>query len=220
MPNSLQAQLNEFQEQLKEQRERNRQLQAAVDEKKTTASRWLEQRTQELQREAKEQKKAETLQRVFYQIAERSTAGLSFYEFLKSVHGLLEELLYAKNFYVCLCNPDGIHVDFPYYVDEKDGDTMRRNNVPRTNSMTEFVMRTNTPQLIDHARMQAQGQTGDITQPWGDISFSTWLGVPMQIRGAVGGMLAVQAYEAGGTPLYRCGCRRAGLCGQPCQRCH
>ena len=165
MTHSLQAQLDQLQEQFQSLQEKNRQLQAAVDEKKTSASRWLEQRTQELQREAKEQKKAETLQRVFYQIAERSTAGLSLYEFLKSVHGLLEELLYAKNFYVCLCNPDGMHVDFPYYVDEKDGDTMRRNDVPRTRSMTEFVMRTNTPQLIDRERMQALGQTGEITQP-------------------------------------------------------
>ena len=201
MTHSLQAQLDQLQEQFQSLQEKNRQLQAAVDEKKTSASRWLEQRTQELQREAMEQKKAETLQRVFYQIAERSTAGLSLYEFLKSVHGLLEELLYAKNFYVCLCNPDGMHVDFPYYVDEKDGDTMRRNDVPRTRSMTEFVMRTNTPQLIDRERMQALGQTGEITQPWGDITFSTWLGVPMPIRGAVGGMLAVQAYESG-VPLY------------------
>ena len=200
MPNSLQAQLDRLQEQFQVLQEKNRQLQAAVHEKKTLATRWLEQRTQELQQEAQEQKKAETLQRVFYQIAERATAGLSFYDFLKAVHGLLEELLYAKNFYVCLCNPDGIHVDFPYYVDEKDGDTMRRSNVPRTNSMTEFVMRTNLPQLIDSERMRALGVAGEITQPWGDITFSTWLGVPMQIRGAVGGMLAVQAYEAGVTP--------------------
>ena len=200
MPNSLQAQLDQLQEQFQALQEKNRQLQTAVDEKKTLASRWLEQRTQELQQEALEQKKAETLQRVFYQIAERATAGLSFYGFLKAVHSLLEELLYAKNFYVCLCNPDGIHVDFPYYVDEKDGDTMQRNNVPRTNSMTEFVMRQNSPQLIDGERMKALGFTGEITQPWGDISFSTWLGVPMQIDGIVGGMLAVQAYEGGISP--------------------
>ncbi|MFM2051055.1 MAG: hypothetical protein RL682_1546, partial [Pseudomonadota bacterium] len=45
----------------------------------------------------------ERLQGVFFRIAERATAGLPLYEFLKAVHGLLGELLYAKNLYVCLC---------------------------------------------------------------------------------------------------------------------
>ena len=72
-------------------------LQAQMQKQMVSADAWLEQRTKELQAEAIEQKKAETLQRVFYRIAERAAAGLSFYEFLQSVHGLLGELLYAKN---------------------------------------------------------------------------------------------------------------------------
>lgn len=79
--------------------------QALVEEQQRQASskyQWLQQRTSELQTEAREQKKAEALQRVFYRIAERAAAGLSFYDFLQSVHGLLGELLYAKNCYVCL----------------------------------------------------------------------------------------------------------------------
>lgn len=201
MPNSLQAQLDRQREQFEALQAKNRLLQAELEEQQTLASAWLARRTQELQQDALEQKKAETLQRVFYQIAERSTAGLSFYEFLKTVHGLLEELLYAKNFYVCLCKPDGIHVDFPYYVDEKDGDTMQCNDVPRCNNMSEFVMRSNAPQRIDAQRMRALQASGDITQATGDLTFTTWLGVPMQLHGAVGGMLAVQAYEAG-VPVY------------------
>ncbi|MDZ7862226.1 ATP-binding protein [Acidovorax sp.] len=201
MPNSLQAQLDRSHEQFQALQAKNRLLQAELEEQQTLASQWLAQRTEELQREALEQKKAETLQRVFYQIAERSTAGLSFYDFLKAVHGLLEELLYAKNFYVCLCKPNGTHVDFPYYVDEKDGDTMQCNDVPRCNGMTEFVMRSNAPQRIDGERMRVLQQSGEITQAAGDLTFTTWLGVPMQMHGASGGMLAVQAYEPG-VPAY------------------
>lgn len=58
MTHALQAQLAQLQEQCQSLQEKNRQLQAAVDEKKNLASRWREQRTQELEREAKEQKKA------------------------------------------------------------------------------------------------------------------------------------------------------------------
>jgi PAS domain S-box-containing protein len=196
MPNSLQAQLDRLHEQFQALQGKNRLLQAELEEQQTLATQWLAQRTEELQHEAREQKKAESLQRVFYRIAERSTAGLSFYDFLKAVHELLEELLYAKNFYVCLCKPGSTHVDFPYYVDEKDGDTMQCNDVPRTRGMTEFVMRTNVPQLIDAERFLRLQKDGEITDAAGDLTFTTWLGVPMQMHGASGGMLAVQAYES------------------------
>lgn len=196
MPESLRTQLDRLQRELHAQQVENHLLQTALDNKNTQAKHLLEQRTRQLQQEAKEQKKAETLQRVFYTIAERSTAGLTFYDFLKAVHGLLEELLYAKNFYVCLCKPDGVHIDFPYYVDEKDGEIMQCNNVKRCNGMTEFVLRSNSPQLIDADRLRALREDGQITEATGDLTFSTWLGVPMQMHGAVGGMLALQAYEA------------------------
>ena len=61
-------------------------------------------------------------------MAERATAGLTFYDFLQSVHALLGELLNARNFYVCLSNETRQTLDFPYYVDEKDGDTMQCND--------------------------------------------------------------------------------------------
>jgi hypothetical protein len=81
---------------------RYRTLQSEKQQQEAAASLWLAQRTRELHPEALEQKKAETLQSVFYRIAERAAADLSFYDLLQAVHGLLGELLYAKNCYVCL----------------------------------------------------------------------------------------------------------------------
>lgn len=195
MPNSPQAQLDRLQEQVQALQAKNRQLQAALDEQQTLASQWVERRTRELQAEALEQKKAEALQSVFYRIAERATAGLTLYDFLKTVHQLLGELLYAKNFYVCLSHPSKNSVDYPYYEDEKDGDTMQRYGVPRKRGMTEFVLRTAQPELIDAARFVQLQTSGEITQASGDLSFSSWLGVPMQMQGRVRGVLVVQGYE-------------------------
>ncbi|MBC7609030.1 MAG: PAS domain S-box protein, partial [Polaromonas sp.] len=158
---------------------------------------WLEQRTRELEAEALEQKKAETLQRVFYRIAERAAADLSFYDFLQSVHALLGELLYAKNCYVCLYDAQEQRKDFPYYVDERDGDALQLSNVPLRRGLTEFVLRTAQPQIIDAHRLQLLQANGEVTEGSGDMSFSSWLGVPMHIRGATGGVLAVQGYEPG-----------------------
>ncbi len=172
-------------------------LQAEKQQQEAAASQWLEQRTRELQAEALEQKKAETLQRVFYRIAERAAAGLSFYDFLQSVHHLLGELLYAKNCYVCLYDAVKNVKDFPYYVDERDGDTLQRSAVPLRRGLTEFVLRTAQPQVIDAQRLRVLEDAGEVTEGSGDMSFSSWLGVPMQIRGAIGGILAVQGYEPG-----------------------
>ena len=138
------------------------------------------------------------LHHVLYRMAERATAGLSFYGFLQSVHELLGELLYARNFYVCLSNDARQTLDFPYYVDEKDGDTMQCNDVPMCRGLTEFVLRTQRPQLIDGARFHALVASGDVTEASGDLTFSAWLGVPMLLKGAVGGVLVVQNYEADG----------------------
>lgn len=142
-------------------------------------------------------KAGEALHSVLYRIAERATAGLSFFEFLQEAHNLLGELVYAKNFYVCLCDNNAGTLDFPYYVDEKDGDTMQCNGVPLRRGMTEYVLRTASPQLIDPARFRELEASGDITEATGDLSFSGWLGVPMQLRGSIGGALVVQCYEAG-----------------------
>ncbi len=158
---------------------------------------WMRQRTRELEAEAAEQKKAETLQRVFYRIAERAAAGLSFYDFLQTGHQLLGELMYAKNCYICLYNTEKKTLNFPYYVDERDGDTMQTDDVPLRRGLTEYVLRTERPQLIDAERFIRLQASGEITEASGDLSFVTWLGVPMQMRGAIGGALVIQSYEAG-----------------------
>lgn len=172
-------------------------LKLEKQQQQTSADQWLKQRTRELETEALEQKKAETLQSVFYRIAERAAADLSFYDFLQSVHGLLGELLYARNCYVCLYDAARHCKDFPYYVDERDGDALQLANVPYRRGLTEFVLRTAKPQIIDAARLEMLRSTGEVTEGSGDMSFTTWLGVPMHIRGSVSAVLVVQGYEPG-----------------------
>ena len=159
----------------------------------------LEQKYQDLQAQyaALALNNSDAMQRVFYRIAERATAGLSFFDFLNSLHQLLGELMYAKNCYVCLYNAEKSTLDFPYYVDERDGDEMQSDNVPCKRGLTEFVLTTQSPQLIDATRLRQLQASGDITEASGDLTFSTWLGVPMFMGGQIAGALVVQSYEAG-----------------------
>jgi PAS domain S-box-containing protein len=193
----LQTQLEHLQAQHTALQAQYQALQVRQREQEASANQWLDQRTEELKAEAREQRKAETLQRVFYRIAERAAADLSFYDFLQAVHGLLGELLYAKNCYVCLYDAKKQIKDFPYYVDERDGDALQLSAVPLRRGLTEFVLRTAQPQIIDAERLKRLEASGDVTEGSGDMSFSSWLGVPMQIRGQIGGILAVQGYEPG-----------------------
>lgn len=184
---SLQAQLGELQAD-------NETLRALLNQQQIQARHWLLRRTAEMERDAKEQKKAEAMQRVFYRIAERATAGLSFYDFLQVVHQLLRELMFADNFFVALHVHDKGVMDYPYYVDEKDGDVMQRDDVPYKQGMTEFVLESGKPQLMDATRFHHLRQSGFMAEATGDLSFRSWLGVPLQIRGRTGGVLVVQCY--------------------------
>lgn len=186
---SLQAQLRDLQAD-------NETLRSLLNQQQIQTRQWLLRRTTELQRDTQEQKKAEALQRVFYRIAERSTAGLSFYDFLRVVHQLLRELMFADNFFIALHDHDQGVMDYPYYVDEKDGDEMQRDGVPYKRGMTEFVLESGTPQLMDAERFLELRKVGFMAEASGDLTFTSWLGVPMQIDGRIGGVLVVQGYTS------------------------
>ena len=138
------------------------------------------------------------LRQLFDRMAERASAGLSLHDFLASVHDLLKPLIQSRNFYVCLYNREQQRLDFPYYVDERDGNMFRGQNVPLKRGLTEYVLRTESPQLISASRFAHLRDTGEITQASGDLSFSVWLGVPIFIDGLVGGVLVVQSYDPDG----------------------
>ncbi len=133
--------------------------------------------------------------KVLYQIAERATSGESLFAFSKALHELLAELMPVRNLYLCLLNTSENGLNFPYYVDERDGDSMQEVNVPIRRGLTEYVLRTATSQLIDQARYADLQASGDITEATGDLSFCSWLGVPLQIRGKTAGVLTVQSYH-------------------------
>jgi PAS domain S-box-containing protein len=197
MPTDLQQQLEQLQQAFQSLQDENRALKGRLLAQEAVSERWLQQRDRELKAQTQEYKKAEALQRVFYRIAERATAGLSFYLFLQTVHQLLGELLYAKNCYVCLYDAVRHRLDYPYYEDERDGKAMQVDNVGYRYGLTEYVLRTGEAQLIDAARLAELQASGDVTEATGDLSFYSWLGVPMQIGGDVAGVLVVQSYEGG-----------------------
>ncbi len=134
--------------------------------------------------------------KVLYRIAEGATREETLFEFGGTLHRLLAELIPAKNLYLCLLSEQPGRLNFPYYVDERDGDSMQEMDVPMRRGLTEFVLRSGKAELISAQRYSELQRSGDVTEATGDLSFNSWLGVPLHINGQVGGVLTVQSYDA------------------------
>ena len=82
------------------------------------------------------------------------------YDFLQSVHELLGVPLYARKCYVCFYDAARHCKGSPYDVDERDGNALQCALPQRR--LTEFVLRTATPQMIDAARLETLRSKGEV----------------------------------------------------------
>ena len=136
-----------------------------------------------------ERLEAEKLQSALYRIAEKTTTAENFQEFYASLHSIVGELMYAKNFYISLYNANTNRMEFPYFVDEIDAppDPQRVEK-----GLTEYVLRTGQPLLATPEKFEELTLLGEV-ESVGGVSVD-WLGVPLKSGEATFGVLAVQSY--------------------------
>ena len=158
----------------------------------------VEQRTRELaaaneglRQQVAERERSERLQAALYRIAEISSTADSLDEFYASVHGIVGQLLYARNFYIALLSDDGQELEFPYSVDERERLRSRRR---LSKGLTEFVLRSGRPLLVNRDAIERLAESGEV-QSFGPRSVS-WLGVPLICDERAVGVIAVQSYSA------------------------
>ncbi|MDG6349476.1 GAF domain-containing protein, partial [Luteimonas sp. 8-5] len=149
----------------------------------------LQQANLVLQAEIIERQRAERLQRALYRITEMSVVAGSLERFYADVHGVVGELLYARNFYIALLTPEGDQIEFPYSVDERDA---ARTTRKLGKGLTEYVILQGEPLLADRARIAELEAAGDV-RSHGALAHS-WLGVPLMRDSTVVGAIAVQTY--------------------------
>ncbi len=150
----------------------------------------LQRANRELQAEILERKRAEKLQRALFRIAELSITSESLQRFYADVHAEVDELIFARNFYIALVTEDGETLEFPYSIDERD--PVRRSR-KLTNGLTEYVIHSRRPLLADHAKLDELEQQGKL-EGYGALAYS-WLGVPLFRGEDVVGVIAVQSYS-------------------------
>ncbi len=143
----------------------------------------------ELRSEVVERQRAEHLQAVLYTIAELSISAETPDQFFQSVHAEVDELLYARNFFIALLSEDGEEISYPYMVDEHDAKLPPRK---LAGGLTEYVLRTGKPLLADRATIDRMTQSGEV-HTVGTKSVC-WLGVPLMREDRSVGVIAVQSY--------------------------
>jgi len=141
-------------------------------------------------RDIREQKRAQALSSALYRIAERTNSADNLEEFFGSVHAIVAELMYARNFYIALYDEQAKLVSFRYFVDEEEGAPPPKR---LGRGLTEYVLRSSEPLLATpevFQRLVEQGEVELIGAPSVD-----WLGVPLRAGNETFGVLAVQSYS-------------------------
>ncbi|WP_395008854.1 GAF domain-containing protein, partial [Undibacterium sp.] len=99
----------------------------------------------------------EAVQAMVLEIAKISSDSNNMRDFLHAIHVALSRIMYAKNFYIALYNPDDASIQFAYFLDEVDPppDPNKRFKleVPGS-SLTKWVILNQRPLIADRAEME------------------------------------------------------------------
>lgn len=138
-----------------------------------------------------DRKRGEQLQSALYRIANLASSATDLQQFYRSIHDIVGELMYARNFYIAVLSEDGDNIEIPYFVDEEDA-TPPSSDAWR-GGLTDYLLRTGEPLLVDPKKFQQLVNSGEVISR-GAPSID-WVGVPLKIGDKTFGVLAVQSYS-------------------------
>jgi len=168
--------------------------QAELEQRVIERTQQLESANFELRHEVAERERGERLQAALYRIAALTSLEESSESFYRHVHAIVGELINAKNFYIALLSEDGSTVSFPYVADDHERDWSARSF---GRGLTEYVLRTARPQLVDLDGARNLLAAGEIDAGMMGAPTLVWLGAPLLSTEGPIGVVAVQSYEAG-----------------------
>jgi PAS domain S-box-containing protein len=143
--------------------------------------------------------RGENVRAALYRIAELASSAQDLQEFYGAVHGVVGDLMAARNFFIALYDEERRLINWPYYVDEVDL------GIPDPNQWDEFgegeargttayVLRTGEPQLIPRERLVQLIDAGEIELVGAHTEDTCWLGVPLKTEAGTVGVIGVQSY--------------------------
>jgi len=141
-------------------------------------------------RDISERKRAEALSSALYRIAEKAGAVHDLHQFFAAVHGIVDELVCARNFAIAIHDPESQLLSFPYFVDGRES-APAPSKLAR--GLVEYVLRTGEPLLCTSELVRQLQRRGEIELS-GPPPLS-WLGVPLKVNHHVFGAITVRSYS-------------------------
>src|SRR5450755_506691 len=137
-----------------------------------------------------DRKRVEALSSALYRVAEKSSSVHDLQQFFAAVHSIVDELMYARNFYIALYDPSTELLSFPYFVDEQDSAPSPKK---LGHGLTDYLIRAGQPLLATPEVLQAMEDRGEVARN-GSRSLD-WMGVPLKVNNHTFGALVVQTYS-------------------------
>ena len=137
-------------------------------------------------------------------ISEEAHTTTNIEEFVATIHGILADLVMARNFYICLYEESTDKYFFPYFEDEYDtietagvsvgyDESLDMTLYDLSGTLSDYVRRTGNPVRFPNEGMNKLYESGEINL-FGSQSTS-WLGVPLKLSGNTVGVMVVQCYD-------------------------
>lgn len=138
-------------------------------------------------------------------ISEEAHTATNIEEFVATIHGILADLVIARNFFIGLYDESTNRYFFPYFEDEYDNiettgvsfvydESLEMTLYDLSGTLTDYVRRTGKPIRFPNEKINKIYNSGEITL-FGSQSTS-WLGVPLKHSGTTLGVMAVQCYDS------------------------
>src|SRR5260221_7268289 len=137
-----------------------------------------------------DRKRVEALSSALYRVAEKSSSVHDLQQFFAAVHSIVDELMYARNFYIALYDPVTELLSFPYFVDEQDSAPLPKK---LGRGLTDHLLRTGEALLATPEVLQNMEDRGEVARN-GSRSLD-WMGVPLKVGDNTFGALVVQTYS-------------------------
>ena len=137
-----------------------------------------------------DRRRVEALSSALYRVAEKSSSAHDLQQFFAAVHGIVDELMYARNFYIALYDSASDLLTFPYFVDEQDTAPAAKK---LGRGLTDYLIRVGQPLLATPEVLQAMEERGEVARN-GSRSLD-WMGVPLKVNNHTFGALVVQTYS-------------------------
>ena len=144
--------------------------------------------TRALETRDAERADAERLQDALYRIAEAASAAQDLHAFYATIHGIVGELMDARNFYIALYDDERRAINFPYYVDNVDRTSPIRDawepfGIGNARGLTGVRPANRRAGPSDHARALAGARRGAARSRLIGEAGEDWLGVPLLADG-------------------------------------